>query len=58
MDALRLNPASSVLRRAWLASLFYLFMDVFYFMCNVLHSLLLFYRTDHLLFISVLASLL
>ena len=26
-------------------------MDVFYFMCNLWHSLLPFYRTDHLLFI-------
>ena len=52
-DALRLNPAFLALRRAWPASIF--LRTSFYFMCNVLYSLLLFYRTDHLSFISTLA---
>ena len=52
-DALCLNPASLALRHAWPASIF--LRTSFYFLCNVLYNLLLFYRTDHLPFISVLA---
>ena len=51
-SALRLNSASSALRRAGLLSFYG---RPLFFMRSPLHSLLPFYRTDHLPFISVLA---